>query len=241
MKTIIALLLFTAAVYADENAVVLNPGYKAGEYSFSGTVETEMGAFKSTNTFTGKTKHDSFECGWVNDMGVMKSHGEVKIDKQGGTVAMEGMAEQKYADPAMAIAAATGVSGGSVHLMYALWTGERSAVFPSQDVNIAKADGKTQVSGENGSKARHSVVTMEGGMVTSVKSEFDPSLEKQPAAKMEMSDQQIKDTLKAMGKPATQEEIDKLKGIMQQAQSSMANLKEKITTTTKVTVTGLLP
>ena len=114
-------------------------------------------------------------------------------------------------------------------------------MLPSQDVKISQADGKREVSGENGSKARHSVVMMEGGMVISVKSEFDPSLEKQPAAKMEMSEQQIKDTLKAMGKPETQEEIDKLKGIMQQAQSSMANLKEKITTTTKVTVTGLLP
>jgi hypothetical protein len=241
MKTIIALLLSIAAVYAEENAVVLNPGYKAGEYSFSGTVETEMGAFKTTHTFTGKTKHDSFECGWVNDMGVMKSHGEVKIDKQGGTVAMDGMAEQKFTDPATAIASATGVSGGSVHLMYALWTGERSAVLPSQDVKITKVDDKTEVSGENGSKARHSVVTMVGGMVASVKSEFDPSLDKQPAAKMEMSEQQIKDILKAMGKPETQEEIDKLKDIMKQAQSSMANLKEKIITTTKVTVTGLLP
>jgi len=54
-----------------------------------------------------------------------------------------------------------------------------------------------------------------------------------------MSEQQIKDTLKAMGKPETHEEIDKIKVMMKQAQSSMANLKDKITTTTKVTVTGL--
>lgn len=76
-------------------------------------------------------------------------------------------------------------------------------------------------------------------MVASVKSEFDPSLEKQPKARTEMSEQQIKDTLKAMGKPETQDEIDKIKVMMKQAQSSMANLKDKITTTTQVTVTGL--
>lgn len=198
-----------------------------------------MGAFKSTHTFTGKTKHDSFECSWVNDMGVMKSGGGVKIDKQGGTMVMDGMAEQKFTDPAMAIASATGVSGGSVHLMYALWTGDQSAVLPNQDVKISKVEDKTEVSGEHGSKARHSVVTMVEGMVVSVKSEFDPSLEKQPAERFEMSDQQIKDTLKAMGKPETQEEIDKLKAMMETARSSMANLKDKITTTTKVTVTGM--
>ena len=64
-------------------------------------------------------------------------------------------------------------------------------------------------------------------------------MEKQPAERTEMSEQQIKDTLKAMGKPETHEEIDKIKVMMKQAQSSMANLKDKITTTTKVTVTGL--
>lgn len=239
MKTIIVLLLSTAAVFAQENAIVLNPGYKAGEYSFSGTVETEMGAFKTTHTFTGKTKPDSFECSWVNDMGVMKTHGEVKIDKQGGTMAMDGMAEQKFADPAMAVASATGVSGGSVHLMYALWTGDQAAVLPSQDVKITKVEDKTEVSGEDGSKARHSVVTMVAGMVVSIKSVFDPSLEKQPAEMTEMSDQQIKDTLKAMGKPETQEEIDEFKAMMKRAQNSVANLKDKITTTTKITVTGL--
>ncbi len=239
MKTIIALLLSTAAVFAQENAIVLDPGYKAGEYSFSGTVETEMGAFKTTHTFTGKTKHDSFECSWVNDMGVMKTQGKVKVDKQGGTMAMDGMAEQKFTDPAMAIASATGVSGGSVHLMYALWTGEQSSVLPTQNVKITKLEDKTEVSGDNGSKARHSVVTIVAGMVVSVKSEFDPSLEKKPAEEPEMSEQQIKDALKAMGKPETQEEIDKLKEMMKRAQNSMANLKDKITTTTKVTVTGL--
>ncbi len=83
MKAIVVLLLSVAAVFAEENAIVVNPGYKAGEYSFSGTVETEMGAFKTVYTFTGKTTHDSFECSWVNDMGMMKTGGEVKVDKQG--------------------------------------------------------------------------------------------------------------------------------------------------------------
>ena len=154
-------------------------------------------------------------------------------------MAMDGIGEQKFADPAMAIASATGVSGGSVHLMYALWTGEQSDVFPGQNVKITRLEDKTEVSGEDGSKARHSVVTLVSGIVVSVKSEFDPSLEKQPAERFEMSEQQIKDTLKAMGKPETQEEIEKLKETMKQAHSTMANLKEKITTTTKVTVTGL--
>ena len=239
MRTLLVLLLSVTAVFAQENAIVLNPGYKAGAYSFSGTVETEMGEFKTTHTFTGKTKSDSFECSWVNDMGVMKMRGEVKIDKQGGTMAMDGMAEQKFTDPSMAIASATGVSGGSVHLMYALWTGEQAAIFPSQDVKISKVADKTEVSGGNGDQATHSVVTMKDGMVVSVKSEFDPRLEKQPAEWTEMSEQEIKDTLKAMGKPETREEMDKLKAMMKDAQSAVANLKDKFTTTTKVTVTGL--
>ena len=239
MKTIIALFLSTAALFAEENSIVLNPGYKAGEYSFSGTVETEMGTFKSTHTFKGKTSPDSFECSWVNDMGVMKTQGEVKTGKQGGTMTMDGMAEQKFADPAIAIASATGVSGGSVHLMYSLWTGDQSAVLPGKDVKITKVEDKTEVSGVNGSKGRRSVVTLAAGMVVSVKTEFDPSLDKDSAKKPEMSEQEIKDTLKAMGKPETQEEIDQLKAMMKQAQDSMANLKDKVITTTKVTVIGL--
>jgi hypothetical protein len=239
MKTIIVLFLSTAALFAEENVIVLHQGYKAGEYSFSGTVETEMGTFKTTHTFSGKTTSDSFECSWVNDMGVMKNHGEVKTGNQGGTMTMDGMAEQKFADPAMAIAAATGVSGGSVHLMYSLWTGDQASVLPGKDVKITQVEDKTEVSGEDGSKARCSVVTLVAGMVVSVKTEFDPSLDKDAAKKPEMSDQQIKDALKAMGKPGTQEEIDKLKAMMEKAQSSVANLKDKLTTTTKVTVTGL--
>lgn len=239
MKTIIVLLLSTTALFAEDNVIVLNPGYKAGEYSFSGTVETDMGTFKTTHTFTGKTTSDSFECTWVNDMGTMKMQGQVKTDKQGGSMTMDGMAEQKFADPAMAIASATGVSGGSVHLMYSLWTGDQSAVLPGKDAKITKVEDKTEVSGEHGSKARHSVVTLVAGMVVSVKTEFDPSLDKDAAKMPEMSGQEIKDTLKAMGKPETQEEIDQLKAMMKKAQDSMANLKDKITTTTKVNVTGL--
>jgi predicted DNA-binding ArsR family transcriptional regulator len=100
-------------------------------------------------------------------------------------------------------------------------------------------DDKTEVSGENGSKARHSVVTMVGGMVVSVKTEFDPSLQEAPTVKPEISEQQLKDVLKALGKPETQEEVDKLKAMMEQAQNSTANLKDKINTLTKITVTGL--
>lgn len=239
MKAFLVLFLSTTALFAEENAIILNPGYKAGEYSFSGTVETEMGTFKSPHTFTGKTTPESFECSWVNDIGVTKNQGEVKTGKQGGTMTMDGMAEQKFADPAMAIASATGVSGGSAHLMYSLWTGDQASVLPGKDVRITKVEDKTEVSGEDGSKARRSVVTLMAGMVISVKTEFDPSLDKDALKQPEMSDQEIKDALKAMGKPDTQEEVDKLKAMMEKAQSSMANLKDKITTITTVKVAGL--
>lgn len=239
MKHILTFLLCIPILHAEENPPPLNEGYAHGEYTFSGKVETEMGGFTSVHTFSGKATKDMFECSWENDIGFMKSGGSVSVDGDGGSMSMSGVEDSKFDDPEMAIASATGVSGGSARFMHSLWKGDGSSVFPTENVKITKEDGKTMVSGSNGT--RKSVVTLKGGMVVSVEEEYDPAQDKEIGNREEMTDDQIKELLKTMNKPDTEEEIEKIKVMMKQADETMAKMKDKILTVTTIKTEGIAP
>ena len=112
MKRILFLALFMTAIIGAEPAVEINKKYIGGKYAFSGNVVTKIGPTNSTLRFTGKTTADTFECEWVHNS---EMKGSVKVTANGGSLTMLGIEiEQKFTDPMLAIAAATGVSGGSV-------------------------------------------------------------------------------------------------------------------------------
>lgn len=232
-------MLSITSVFAEENPIVVNPGYKAGDYSFTGTSKVESGSSITTRKFSGKATPESFQFSCELVMGMTNMRGELKVDKQGGSFKVEGMAEKKFSDPSMAVASATGVSGGTAELMYSLWAGKQSAFLPSQNLQVVQSDHKTEVSGNTKNIANHAVVTLNDGLLVSLKTVFDPSLQKEPAAKPEVNDQQIKDVLKSMGRQDSQEEIDKVRKMMQKSIKSAAGIHDKMTTMTLITVTGL--
>jgi hypothetical protein len=230
--------LLTLTVNAEE-VIDVSPNYITGEYTFSGTVEVEMGALEMTYSFSGNTTKETFDCSWISDMGMVKREGSVRINESGGYMKMDGIAEQNFTDPAMAIASATGVSGSSVYLMYSLWKGDRNSIFPKNIVKVVKNDNNTEVFGTSQEGANSITMTLKDGMLVALKSVYEPSLAKNNSVKKEMTEQELKETLKAMGKPQTVEEIEKLRKMMKSAKESLKNLTDKVTTITKITMKGL--
>ncbi len=237
MKHLSLLFICVPLLHAEENLPILSDGYRKGEYTFSGTVTTRMGDFTSTHTFSGRVTEDTFQCDWGNDLGFFKQNGSVSVNGEGGVMSMKGMADSKFDDPEMAIASATGVSGGSAHLMYSLWKADEAAVFPTANVRIKKEKGQTVVSGGDG--ARTSVVTVENGIVVAVRNEYDPARDQEIGKREEPTDEQIKEILRSTNKPETEEEIGKIRKMLKDAEETMANNKDKILTETTVRTEGI--
>lgn len=235
MKYLLLLLALFSFALAAEPTIQINPGYQGGDYSFSGTVLTEIGSTILTQHFSGKATKNHFELSWEAGLG----KGSVSVDENGGVVRMAGVAEQRYTDPSMAIAAATGVSGGSAHLMHALWKGDRSAVLPTHEVKIEKNAQTTVVSGQGNSKSRHAVVTFLGDLIVSVKFVYDPTIEAHELSTKELTDAEIKDALKQLNKPETQEEIDAARKMLKQSNDALAKMKDKMVTVISISVIGI--
>jgi hypothetical protein len=237
MRTTVVFFLVASSALATEEPIQLHPGYVHGQYTFRGKWEIVAGATNLKGSFSGKTTADTFECSWVfdkeNKTGLGGSTGTVKIDQNGGLFSMNGEAEQEFSDPTMAIWAATGVSYGSVPLMYGLWTGNKSAVFPGKEIKTTKVDDKIVVSGDDGTKT----VALVGGKVVSVRTEIDNS-EERAAASLEITDEEVEESLRALGIPASKERMDEMRGILEAAQESEKNAPNIVTTIT-VTVDGL--
>ena len=213
----------------------LHEGYKGGEYKFKGSVETKSGGFSSVHTFTGETTNKSFKCQWQNDMGFFKHGGTVTIDENGGIMTMDGVDDVIAKDPEMAIASATGVSAGSVHLMYSLWKGDLEAVFPAENVEVKEVEGEMVVSGKG--LAGEIDLTIKDGILLSVVNEFDPGQAEDSKDMEEISDKDLGKVLEAMGKPVNEDEIAAMRRMMKDAGAAIAGHKEKIISKTQVTLT----
>jgi hypothetical protein len=207
----------------DVDHVQLNPKYVHGTYQFNGKVTTEMGTFTSVHTFSGKTTVDTFEIEWVQDTPAFSTKGSLVVNPKGGVMHMVGI-EDTNPDPTLAVAAATGVSGGCAHLIYSLWIGDKRSVFQNNQA-------------EDG--ARSFEVIVDNGMLSSVSDIYDPNLDTKRREAPQMTDDNIKDMLKKMNRPVNDEEIAKIRAHLATANESMKNLHDKIKTTTIVTFSGL--
>jgi hypothetical protein len=137
----------------------------------------------------------------------------------------------------MAIASATGVSGGSAHLMYSLWIGKGSDIFPNEDVVVSKKNDLTTVTGN---RAGSSVtVVVKNSNIVSIRSIFDPKKQKKIEKQEEVSDDQIKEILKMTNKEVTKESIAKMKQMLIDSEKSVSNIKEAIDSTTVFTTKHL--
>jgi len=222
----------TTAAFGAEPAIEINKKYIGGSYTFTGTVERKIGTLASVLHFSGKTNADAFECDWVSSLaGGMK--GSVKITANSGSLTMPGIGEQKFNDPMMAMASASGVSQGSVHLMYALWKGQKEAVLPSTNIVVSKTNDGLLISGESQVKGiKLSVTTTKDNYITSVKSVSNPS--ELPVVKLSV--QEIKAALKALNKPESPEEIESVRNTMKLANDAITQSKEGIETMTTISV-----
>jgi len=244
MKFVLASLMLSlaATLSAEENAPapqapVIQPAYIGKAYTFSGTVETQSGDHKSTTKFAGKTSADSFEITWEM-IGLDGMKGSVSVDKNGGILRMAGLPDQKITTPEMAIGAATGISSGAAHVMYNLWKGNNQVVFPTGDLKITKNGEATEYSGS--SRSGTTVVMMKDKVIQSVTTTYQP--EKMKLVKpVELTDKDITEVLKMMGKPETQEEVDKMRTMLKDAEESSKDQKDPTTWITKFTIEGVTP
>jgi hypothetical protein len=235
MKSILFVLMMAGAGSYSEEIPTLRETYRSGNWSFTGTVDTDMGDFHSVHTFSGSMNPDEFELKWVNKGG-FNSGGSVKIDKNGGVVKMEGLQDSAYPDAEMAMAAATGVSGGSARIMYFLWVGRGKELMPSGDVKVVSKDGIIEVSGNGCTPAERVVLNIKDGVLLSLRSIYDPALDTEGHNVPEMTDEVIKESLKMMGKSQTQDEVDKMKVMLKDAQEVIGKNKSKIDSMTKITI-----
>ena len=212
---------------------VIQPAYIGKAYTFSGTVETQSEGRKSITKFAGKTTTASFECTWEDMRLGMK--GSVRADKDGGVLRMAGLPEQKIKSPEMAIASATGISAGAAHVMYNLWKGNSQIVFPAGDFKVSKTGDVTEYSGSSPSLT--TVVLMKDLVIQSITTTSKPH----QAKEIELTDKDIKEALRAMGKPDTQEEIDKLRATLKEANEAMKMQKDPVIWITKFTIEGATP
>jgi len=240
-KSALALFLLfklMGAIVAEEN-IDLSTDYVTKNYTFRGIVVTDMGKFKFTHSFSGFVDGDKLECKWVNDSVFFKSGGVVTIDSKGGKLNMDGIPEQAYSDPAIAIAAATGVSGGSAHLVYNLRKGDVKSIIRWENSKVVKDGDSIIVSALSEDSSSSISAVIKNKFLLSLDSVYDPMLVKENKLEHEITEQELKETLKNMGKEDTKEELDKLRDIMKMAKDSMENLKDKIFTKTTIEIKSL--
>lgn len=231
MKLILLLALFMTAITGAEPAVEINKKYIGGNYTFSGTVEHKNELINSIYRFTGKTTADTFECEWVDHEG---DKGSVKVTTNSGSLTIPGiLVEQNFTDPLLAISSATAVSGGSAHLMYALWKGQKEDVFPSTNIVQSKTKDGFLISGSSHIEGNTlSVTTTKDNIITAIKCVTDPSKITIP----ELSDQDIKAALKSLGQPDTPEAIESFRKAMTIGKDALATSKDEMIVTTMISV-----
>ena len=150
----------------------------------------------------------------------------VKINKNNGTISLAKMKEQK-GSMEMVIAASTGVSGGSSRLMYALWNGDKSVIFPNKDVKVVEEGALTIISGYLGTQFLK--ITMKDDIITTIESEMD--LEKMGLNKeVVISDDEIKEALKFQNKEITAESIKEMRKILSDSKDLLSKFKGKMKT-----------
>lgn len=233
MKNILfSSILLTSVLSADE-IPKLNTDLIKGTYSFTGKVTTIMGNHNFTKTFSGETSAKGFKCSWVQNMGTIEMKGSVAIKGDRGVVTMQGEQYQE-SNADLAIASATGVSGGSAHLMYSLWTGKSADVFPEENIKTSHNEGLTTVTGD---RAGSSItVVLKNDTIVSIRSIFDPKKQKKREPKEEITDEQIREILKMTNKEITPESILEMKQMLIESEKSLSKVKDVIDSTTVFTV-----
>ncbi|MCM8526934.1 MAG: hypothetical protein NE327_10490 [Lentisphaeraceae bacterium] len=230
MKFLIILILFTCiSLIAEDTKHSIDPMYINQDYSFKGRVITKVGKLISVHNFKGKTSQDEFYIEWEQSMESFKMHGSVKVTPEKSIFKMKDQPDQEMKEAEMAIASATGVSGGAAHLMYSLWKGDSKSIFPEENLEIGINTSGRIISGERNKVSIK--IHMNGKKIKSVESVFDPqktSLDESAS----LTDKQIKDVLIASGKEVTEQAIEEMKEILKEANDAMKNMKDKIITRT---------
>jgi hypothetical protein len=223
----------------DVDHVMLNPKLIHGTYQFSGTVTSDMGTFHSVHTFSGKADSESLDIEWAQDVTAFTTKGSLSVNAKGGVLHMAGIT-QNYTDPAMAVAGATGVSGGCAHLIHSLWVGNRDYFLRSKDGSVDdRGNGRIVISGTSSSDSRKFEIVIDNGIPSSSSEIYDPKIDANHNREVQMTDDDIRDMLKKTSQPVTDEEIAKVRENMKRANASLKNNKEIIKTTTIITFTGL--
>ena len=225
-------LFFTSIIIANDQIPEINPKLINGKYSFTGKVTTEMGTHSFIHTFKGRTTQKTFECSWEQDAGPTKMTGSVKTDGNSGVLKLQDMKEQK-STARIAIAGATGVSGSSAHFMYAMWKGNSSDIFPDVNIRVIQKENLTFISGDKG--PHFLTIIMKKGNITSIESVYDPAKNK-IERQAELTDDQIKEVLKSTNKEITDKSISEMKEMLKEANKSLSQLQDKMTTKLVFTV-----
>ena len=232
---LITLAIFTislAILKADEALPKLDAQLEKGVYEFSGSVTTTMGKNEFAHNFSGNTTAQCFMIEWEQDMNHFKMTGSVDIKGNKGVVFIQG---KKYSESnaEMAIASATGVSGGAAHLLYSLWSGKSSDIFPNKNVKVVKSGAITTITGVRGQEAI--TIMVKDSKIQSIKSIFDPK-KKQVEKPEEVTDEQIKEILKMTNKEVTKESIAEIKKMLADSETQLSNLKEVIESDTVINI-----
>lgn len=208
--------------------------YVHGTFAFTGKVDTSHENFAQSTAFSGEATATTFVLRWRSaptNMG-----GTLTLGPSGNTLLMDGVQEQRYDDPTMAVAAATGVSAGSAHLLHGLWNGSFGTVLPSV-VSSTVIDGtRATIAGDKDS-GYAKIVELDAGKVVKVTVVSDPT--RSPVEPPEFTDAQFDEILKSTGRSVTPEERAKIKADMDKAHAAMREDKSPTTWVTTVNVTGL--
>ncbi len=209
------------------------PAYVHGTFAFAGTVNVSYGRFVQSTWFTGKATPTTFSLRWSTTPTNMG--GTLTLGPTGNTLLMDGVQEQRYDDPTMAVAAATGVSAGSAHLLHGLWNGSFGAVLPTV-VSSTVIDGTRATIAGDADSGYAKTVELDAGKVVKVTVVSDPT--RSPVEPPEFTDEQFDQILKSTGRPVSAEERASLKANMDQVHAKIREDKTPTTWVTTINVTG---
>ena len=118
--------------------------------------------------------------------------------------------------------------------MYGLWTGDRSVVLPPGKLKKSTMGNQVLISSKDGFKT----VTIVHGLVTSVRTEIDHSEERLLASK-DVTDEEVKQSLKALGIEASKARLQQMRDILEAAREEMKDSLDNVVTTIIVKMDGL--
>ena len=211
----------------------ISPAYAHGTFAFAGSVNVLYGTFTQSTWFTGNATPTTFTLRWrttPTDMG-----GTLTLGPTGNTLLMDGVLEQRYDDPTMAVAAATGVSAGSAQLLHGLWNGSFGTVLPSV-VSSTLIDGTRATITGDADSGYAKTVELNAGKVVKVTVISDPT--RSPVEPPEFTDEQFDQILKSTGRPVSAEERASLKANMDQVHAKIREDKTPTTWVTTINITG---